>query len=203
MTDQEFLSQNLDILYQDISFSTLAKDWIFFTNSSEFGHLAFFLFIVLTPLSLLFLAASLVLEEWDENHSIKSKTKIPKNIYTLFQNIFGGIFAIGIITLIIGVCVQLAFNTSLSSRYIKLDELDKLPILKDGNDDQRDYFKKLATQYVVNVEKRYKNQSEFNYIVDRGPDLAEVTLWLVETIKDKPYEKQDVADEKLKLINDL
>lgn len=30
MTDQEFLSQNLDILYQNISFSTLAKDWVFF-----------------------------------------------------------------------------------------------------------------------------------------------------------------------------
>ena len=151
----------------------------------------------------MFLAASLVLEEWDENYSINSKTKVPKNIYKLFQNIFGGVFALGIITLMIGVCVQLAFNTSLSSRYIKLDELNKLPILKDGSDAQRDYFKKLASQYVVNVEKQQQNQSKFNYIVERGPNLAEVTLWLVETIKDKPYEKQDVADEKLKLINDL
>lgn len=203
MTDQEFLSQNLDILYQNISFSTLAKDWVFFTNSSEFGHLAFFLFIVVTPLSLLFLAGSLVLEEWDENYSINRKTKVPKNIYKFFQNIFGGVFALGIITLMIGVCIQLAFNTSLSSRYIKLDELNKLPILKDGGDAQRDYFKKLAYQYVVDVEKKQQNQSKFNYIVERGPDLAEVTLWLVETIKDKPYEKQNVADEKLKLINDL
>lgn len=94
MTDKEFLSQNLDILYQNISYSTLAKDWVFFTNSNEFGHLAFFLFIVLTPLSFCFLAVSFLLEERDENHSIKSKTKIPKNIYKLFQTIFGGIFAL-------------------------------------------------------------------------------------------------------------
>lgn len=58
---------------------------------------------------------------------------------------------------------------------IKLNELDKLPILKDENDEQRDYFKKLATEYVVNAEKRYSNQSEFNYIVERGPNLKDVT----------------------------
>ena len=51
MTDKEFLSQNLDILYQNTPLSTLAKDWIFFTNSSEFGDLAFVLF---TPFILLF-----------------------------------------------------------------------------------------------------------------------------------------------------
>lgn len=203
MTDQEFLSQNLDILYQNISFSTLAKDLIFLTNSSEFGDLAFFLFIVLIPLSFCFLAVSFLLEEWDENHSINSKTKIPKNIYKLFQTIFGGIFAIGTTILMIGVFIELAFDSALSSRYIKLNELDKLPILKDGNDEQRGYFKKLAVQYVVNAEKNYSNQSEFNYIVERGPNLRDVTYWLIETIKDKPYEKQDVADEKLKLINDL
>ena len=99
--------------------------------------------------------------------------------------------------------VQLAFDASFSSRYIKLNELDKLPILKDGNDEQRDYFKKLATEYVVNANKNYSNQSKFNYIVERGPNLKDVTSWLIETIKDKPYEKQNVADEKLKLINDL
>lgn len=80
MTDQEFLSQNLDILYQNTPFSTLAKDWIFFTNSSEFGDLAFVLFIILLPLSFCFLALSFLLEEQDENRSIKSRTKIPKNI---------------------------------------------------------------------------------------------------------------------------
>lgn len=99
--------------------------------------------------------------------------------------------------------VQLVFDSSLSSRYIKLNELDKLPILKDGNNEQRDYFKKLATKYVVNAEKRYSNQSEFNYVVEREPNLKDVTDWLLETIKDKPYEKQGIADEKLKLINDL
>lgn len=203
MTDKEFLSQNLDILYQNISFSTLAKDWVFFTNSSEFGHLAFFLFIVVTPLSLLFLAGSLVLEEWDENYSINRKTKVPKNIYKFFQNIFGGVFALGIITFIINIGVQLAFDAAFSSRYIKFNELDELPILKDGNDEQRNYFKKLAANYVVNAEKNYSNQSKFNYIVERGPNLKDVTNWLIETIKDKPYEKQNVADEKLKLINDL
>lgn len=161
MTDQEFLSQNLDILYQNTPFSTLAKDWIFFTNSSEFGDLAFVLFIILLPLSFCFLALSFLLEEQDENRSIKSRTKIPKNIYKLFQIIFGGIFALITTTFIISMGVQLAFDASFSSRYIKLNELNKLPILKD------------------------------------------VTNWLIETIKDKPYEKQNVADEKLKLINDL
>lgn len=203
MTDKEFLSQNLDILYQNISFSTLAKDWVFFTNSSEFGDLAFLLFIILTPLSFCFLAVSFLLEEQDENNSINSKTKIPKNIYKLSQTIFGGVFAICTTLLIIGAFIELAFDTSLSSSYIKFDDLDKLPILKDGNDEQRDYFKKLATEYVVNLEKRYSNQSEFNYIVERGPSLKDVTHWLIETINNKPYEKQVIADEKLKLINDL
>ena len=203
MTDKEFLSQNLDVLYQNISFSTLAKDWVFFTSSGEFNHFAFFLFIILIPLSILLLVVSLLLEEWDGERSINGKTKIPKNIYKLFQNIFVGIFAIGTTILMSGVFVELAFDASLSSRYIKLNELDKLPILKDGNDKQRDYFKKLATNYVVNAEKNYSNQSEFNYIVERGPNLRDVTYWLIETINDKPYEKQNVADEKLKLINDL
>ena len=203
MTDKEFLSQNLDILYQNISFSTLAKDWIFFTNSSEFGDLAFVLFIILLPLSFCFLALSFLLEEQDENRSIKSRTKIPKNIYKLFQIIFGGIFALITTTFIISMGVQLAFDASFSSRYIKLNELNKLPILKDGNDEQRNYFKKLAANYVVNAEKNYSNQSKFNYIVERGPNLKDVTNWLIETIKDKPYEKQNVADEKLKLTNDL
>lgn len=203
MIDQEFLSQNLDILYQNISYSTLAKDLIFFTNSSEFGDLAFLLFIILTPLSFCFLAVSLLLEEQDENNSINGKTKIPKNIYKLSQTIFGGIFALGVTTCIIFIGAQLVFDAAFSSRYIKLNELDTLPILKDGNDEQRDYFKKLAAEYVVNSEKRYSDQSKFNYIVERGPSLKDVTNWLVETIKDKPYEKQVIADEKLKLINDL
>lgn len=203
MTDQEFLSQNLDILYQNISYSTLAKDLIFFTSSREFDDLAFFLFIILIPLSFCLLALSFLLEERDENYSINSKIKIPKNIYKLFQNIFGGIFAIGTTILMSGVFIELAFDASLSSQYIKLNELDKLPILKDGNDKQRDYFKKLAANYVVNAEKNYSNQSEFNYIVERGPNLRDVTYWLIETINDKPYEKQNVADKKLKLINDL
>lgn len=203
MTDQEFLSQNLDILYQNISYSTLAKDLIFFTNSSGFGDLAFFLFVILTPLSFCFLAVSLALEEWDGDHSINGKTKIPKNIYTLFQNIFGGIFGLGITILMICIGVQLAFDAAFSSRYIKFNELDELPILKDGNDEQRNYFKKLAANYVVNAEKNYSNQSEFNYIVERGPNLKDVTDWLIQTINDKPYEKQEIADEKLKLINDL
>lgn len=151
----------------------------------------------------MFLALSFLLEEQDENRSIKSRTKIPKNIYKLFQIIFGGIFALITTTFIISMGVQLAFDASFSSRYIKLNELDKLPILKDGNDEQRDYFKKLATEYVVNANKNYSNQSKFNYIVERGPNLKDVTSWLIETIKDKPYEKQNVADEKLKLINDL
>lgn len=30
MTDQEFLSQNLDVLYQNLSFPSLTKNWIFF-----------------------------------------------------------------------------------------------------------------------------------------------------------------------------
>ena len=203
MTNKEFISQNLDILYQNTPFSTLAKDWIFFTNSSEFGDLAFVLFIILLPLSFCFLALSFLFEEQDENRSIKSRTKIPKNIYKLFQIIFGGIFALITTTFIISMGAQLAFDASFSSRYIKLNELDKLPILKDGNDEQRNYFKKLAANYVVNAEKNYSNQSKFNYIVERGPNLKDVTNWLIETINDKPYEKQNVADEKLKLINDL
>lgn len=203
MIDQEFLSQNLDILYQNISFSTLAKEWVFFASSGEFNHFAFFIFIILIPLSVLLLVVFLLLEEWDENHSINGKTKISKNIYKLFQNVFIGVFALGTTLLMIGVFIELAFDTSLSSRYIKLNELDKLPILKDGNDEQRDYFKKLAGKYVVDTEKRYSNRAEFNYIVERGPSLKDVTYWLLETIKDKPYEKQDVADKKLKLINDL
>lgn len=151
----------------------------------------------------MFLALSFLLEEQDENRSIKSRTKIPKNIYKLFQIIFGGIFALITTTFIISMGAQLALDASFSSRYIKLNELDKLPILKDGNDEQRNYFKKLAANYVVNAEKNYSNQSKFNYIVERGPNLKDVTSWLIETIKDKPYEKQNVADEKLKLINDL
>lgn len=151
----------------------------------------------------MFLALSFLLEEQDENRSIKSRTKIPKNIYKFFQIIFGGIFALITTTFIISMGVQLAFDASFSSRYIKLNELDKLPILKDGNDEQRNYFKKLAANYVVNAEKNYSNQSKFNCIVERGPNLKDVTSWLIETIKDKPYEKQNVADEKLKLINDL
>jgi hypothetical protein len=151
----------------------------------------------------LFLALSFLLEEQDENRSIKSRTKIPKNIYKLFQIIFGGIFALITTTFIISIGVQLAFDAAFSSRYIKFNELDELPILKDGNDEQRNYFKKLAANYVVNAEKNYSNQSKFNYIVERGPNLKDVTNWLIETIKDKPYEKQNLADEKLKLINDL
>ena len=84
MTDKEFLSQNLDILYQNTPLSTLAKDWIFFTNSSEFGDLAFVLFIILLPLSFCFLALSFLLEEQDENRSIKSRTKIPINFFKLY-----------------------------------------------------------------------------------------------------------------------
>ena len=151
----------------------------------------------------MFLALSFLLEEQDENRSIKSRTKIPKNIYKLFQIIFGGIFALITTTFIISIGVQLAFDAAFSSRYIKFNELDELPILKDGNDEQRNYFKKLAANYVVNAEKNYSNQSKFNYIVERGPNLKDVTNWLIETIKDKPYEKQNLADEKLKLINDL
>ena len=203
MTDQEFLSQNLDILYQNISYSTLAKDLIFFTSSREFDDLAFFLFIILIPLSFCLLALSFLLEERDENYSINSKIKIPKNIYKLFQIIFGGIFALITTTFIISMGAQLALDASFSSRYIKLNELDKLPILKDGNDEQRNYFKNLAANYVIIAEKNYSNQSKFNYIVERGPNLKDVTNWLIETINDKPYEKQNVADEKLKLINDL
>jgi len=145
----------------------------------------------------LFLALSFLLEEQDENRSIKSRTKIPKNIYKLFQIIFGGIFALITTTFIISIGVQLAFDAAFSSRYIKFNELDELPILKDGNDEQRNYFKKLAANYVVNAEKNYSNQSKFNYIVERGPNLKDVTNWLIETIKDKPYEKQNLADEKL------
>ena len=203
MTDQEFLSQNLDILYQNTPFSTFAKDWIFFSKFSEIGNLAAFLLIALCALSLSLLAFFILLEDGDEKSSVNGKTKISKTIYNLFQKIFLGGFALSITIFMIGAFVELVFSASLSSYYIKLDELNKLPILKDSDNEQRDYFKKLAAQYVVNAEKRYSNQSKFNDIVGRGPDLEEVTIWLIRTIKDKPYEKQEIADKKLKLINDL
>lgn len=42
MTDQEFLSQNLDVLYQNLSFPSLTKNWIFLRN---YWNLIVFLYL--------------------------------------------------------------------------------------------------------------------------------------------------------------
>lgn len=206
MTDQEFLSQNLDILYQNMSFPSITKDFIFIQNFGEFNST----FIALLVISfLLAILAFRVIGQndygtaSDKNEQINRVNKPPKTIYAFFQMIFGILMCWLCTGAVVGLFSMIFFTSSLSFNSIKIDELSKLPVLKDGDLVQRDYFKKLAGEYIINMEKRYPNQSDFNDAVERGPNLDEVTFWLIRTIKGKPYEKQEIADEKLKLINDL
>lgn len=201
MTDQEFLSQNLDVLYQNLSFPSLTKNWIFFKELLELNSVSISFFVISFILALF--AFAIYVLSYPNTTNIDSTEQNKGIVYIVFQTI-ATLIALWIPSFFVTGFVFIIISTApLGSNYIKIDELNNLPILKDGDNIQRDYFKKLVSQYVLDIERIYPNQDDFNSIIERGPDLETVTYWLIETIKDKPYNAQKTADEKLKLINDM
>lgn len=207
MTDQEFLSQNLDVLLQDLWFPSIAKDIMLSDNLIPTTiKVAFFtFFIVIFTLFVLnvvlFSRGSSKVAEKEDNPN-NSPKKISKTERFFVRILISAFFSI-IFTAFMWIVLYLSSDYSLSSNYIKLDDLSKLPVLKDGNSEKRNYFKEFAKNYIVYIEAAYQNQDEFNEVIERGPKLYTVAGWLTKTIKDKPYKKQKIADEKLKLINDM
>lgn len=201
MTDQEFLSQNLDVLYQNLSFPSLTKNWIFFKELLELNSVSISFFVISFILALF--AFAIYVLSYPNTTNIDSTEQNKGIVYIVFQTI-ATLIALWIPSFFVTWFVFIIISTApLGSNYIKIDELNNLPILKEGDNIQRDYFKKLVSQYVLDIERIYPNQDDFNSIIERGPDLETVTYWLIETIKDKPYNAQKTADEKLKLINDM
>lgn len=201
MTDQEFLSQNLDVLYQNLSFPSLTKNWIFFKELLELNSVSISFFVISFILALF--AFAIYVLSYPNTTNIDSTEQNKGIVYIVFQTI-ATLIALWIPSFFVTGFVFIIISTApLGSNYIKIDELNNLPILKEGDNIQRDYFKKLVSQYVLDIERIYPNQDDFNSIIECGPDLETVTYWLIETIKDKPYNAQKTADEKLKLINDM
>ena len=201
MTDKEFLSQNLDILYQNLSFPSLTKNWIFFKELLELNSVSISFFAISFILALL--AFAIYVLSYPNTTNIDSTEQNKGIVYIVFQTI-ATLISLWIPSFFVTGFVFIIISTApLGSHYIKIDELNNLPILKEGDNIQRDYFKKLISEYVLDMKRIYPNQDDFNSIIERGPDLEMVTYWLIETIKDKPYNAQKTADEKLKLINDM
>lgn len=207
MADQEFLSHNLDVLLQDLWFPSIAKDIMlsdnFIPTTIKIAFFTFFIVIfALFVLNVVLFSRGFSKVAEKEDNPNNSSKKISKTERFFVGILISSFFSI-IFTAFMWIVLYLSSDYSLSSNYIKLDALSKLPVLKDGDSEKRDYFKEFAKNYIVYIDAAYQNQDEFNEVIERGPKLYTVAGWLTKTIKDKPYKKQEIVDEKLKLINDM
>jgi hypothetical protein len=220
MTDQEFLSQNLDVLLQDLWFPSIVKDIMFGANLIPTTiKIIFGIFFIL---NLIYFYK--FVRNAGKKEDVSNSQSTTRKLNDFVGGCFGSIFASTILTSFMYGFLYLISFYSLSTNYITLDRLKTLPLMQSGEQQQKEIFKFSIKGYVYAVGVKYNTSFKLNYtpgvgqfclypcekgfdgVVEelmRGPDLDTVSDWLIVLIKDRPYKSEEFIDKQIKSIDDM
>jgi hypothetical protein len=220
MTDQEFLSQNLDVLLQDLWFPSIVKDIMFGANLIPTTiKIIFGIFFIINLIY--FYKFALNAGKKDEVPNDQPTTRKGNNFV---GSCLSSLFASTILTSFMYGFLYLFSFYILSTNYITLDRLKTLPLMQSGEQQQKEIFKFSIKGYIYAVGVKYNTSFKLNYTpgvgqfclypcekgfdgvveeLTRGPDLDTVSDWLIVLIKDKPYKSEEFIDKQIKSIDDM
>lgn len=220
MTDQNFLSQNLDVLLQDLWFPSIVKDIIFSENLIPTTiKIAFGIFFII---NLIYFYKSPT--QTDKKADVSNDHPTTGKVNNFTGICLGAFLASTILASFMYGFLYLISFYSLSTNYITIDRLKELPIMQSGEPQQKEIFKSSIKGYLYAVGAKYNTSFKLRYTpgvgkfclypcekgftgvveeLDRGPDLDTVSDWLIVLIKDKPYKSEEFIDKNVKLIDDM